>query len=208
MSAREAILARVRSGQRTGRIPTVDPRDARKVPASIPGDVDLLARFLAELDALGVTAHVEASEEGVRARVVGIVAGQSVFAWDAEQLPYDVGSVLAGAVDGRHPRDVQAAARIGVTGCDAAIAETGSLALISGRGKPRAASLLPPVHLAIVRRADLRYGMGEFFEERAADIAAAANCTFVSGPSRTADIELTLTLGVHGPGAVIVVVGP
>jgi len=50
--------------------------------------------------------------------------------------------------------------------------------------------------------------MGEFFRERAADIAASACCTFVTGPSRTADIELTLTLGVHGPGRVIVVVGP
>jgi L-lactate dehydrogenase complex protein LldG len=50
--------------------------------------------------------------------------------------------------------------------------------------------------------------MGEFFRERAADIAAAANCTFVTGPSRTADIELTLTLGVHGPGRVVVIVGP
>ena len=50
--------------------------------------------------------------------------------------------------------------------------------------------------------------MGEFFRERRHRVAAAANCTFITGPSRTADIELTLTLGVHGPGKVTVVIGP
>ena len=102
----------------------------------------------------------------------------------------------------------QAAAEIGVTGCDAAIAETGSIVLLSGPGKSRSASLLPPVHLAVVRRNELRFSMGEFFKEFAGAMAAAACCTFVTGPSRTADIELTLTLGVHGPGKVIVVMGP
>ena len=102
----------------------------------------------------------------------------------------------------------QASAEIGLTGADAAIAETGSLVLLSGAGKPRAASLLPPTHLAIVRRSDLCASMGEFFAAHADAIARTACCTFVTGPSRTADIELTLTLGVHGPGVVIVVVGP
>ena len=137
-----------------------------------------------------------------------IVSARSVLAWDARQLPYDVDRVLVGAARGSSPRDLQAAAQIGVTGCDAAIAETGSLVLLSGEGKPRTASLLPPIHLAIVSEADLRDTMDEFFRERAADIAGAACCTVVTGPSRTADIELTLTLGVHGPGQVIVIVGP
>jgi L-lactate dehydrogenase complex protein LldG len=160
------------------------------------------------LTALGVAHHIEQSADAVRARVREIVGGRAVLAWDPDRLPYDVGSVLPGAATGASPRDVQAAAEIGVTGCDAAIAETGSLVVLSGPGKPRAASLLPPVHLCVVRMDDLGPSMGEFFATRAADIAAAANCTFITGPSRTADIELTLTLGVHGPGEVIVVVGP
>jgi L-lactate dehydrogenase complex protein LldG len=144
----------------------------------------------------------------VRARVLEIVGTRSVLAWDPERLPFGVGDALAGAATGASPRDLQAAAGIGVTGCDAAIAETGSLVVLSGAGKPRAASLLPPVHLCVVDSGQLRASMGDFFAERAADIAAAACCTFITGPSRTADIELTLTLGVHGPGKVIVVVGP
>lgn len=167
-----------------------------------------LTRFLSELTTLGVEHHVEASAEDVRARVRTIVGDRSVLAWDLDRLPYEVGPVLAGAATGASPREVQAAADIGVTGCDAALAETGSLVMLSGPGKPRAASLLPPVHLCVVRRDDLRPTMGGFFEERGADIAAAACCWFITGPSRTADIELTLTLGVHGPGRVLVIVGP
>ena len=168
----------------------------------------LLARFVSELTALGVEHHVEHTADAVRARVGEIVADQPVFRWDVDRLPYGVGDLLADAADGGSARDVQASAAIGVTGCDAAIAETGSLAMITGRGKPRAASLLPPTHLAIVRTDQLLATMGEFFEERAAELADAANFTFITGASRTADIELTLTVGVHGPGRVVVIIGP
>lgn len=205
--ARTAILGRLRQAQRTGRIPVA--AEGVQIPAAAPRtDEERLRRFVDELTALGVEPHVELSAAGVRARVAASVAGQSVFSWDPQWLPYDVGSVLAGAIRGDSPRDRQAAAQIGVTGCDAAIADTGSLVLLSGPGRPRAASLLPPIHLAVVGRGDLRFSMDEYFRERADAMAAAACCTVVTGPSRTADIELTLTLGVHGPGRVIVVVGP
>ena len=78
--------------------------------------------------------------------------------------------------------------------------------LLSGEGRPRAASLLPPIHLAIVRRAALRFDMDEYFRERADAISTASCCTFVTGPSRTSDIENDLTIGVHGPAAVVVLI--
>ena len=216
--SRSVILARVRQAQRTGTFPSAA---LVAQPFRASGDAGLKAcatnvdatttdgstneeRFIRELDALGVKSYVEATADAVSGRVTEIVAGRSVFAWDT--LPHDI--TIANAATGASPREVQAAAEIGVTGCDAAIAETGSLAMLTRPGKPRAASLLPPVHLAIVRRDQLRATMGEFFVERADDIASAANCTFITGPSRTADIELTLTLGVHGPGEVIIVIGP
>jgi L-lactate dehydrogenase complex protein LldG len=144
----------------------------------------------------------------VRDRVKQLADGQSVFSWDADRLPYDVGAVLSSPATGSDARGRQADATLGVTGCHAAIVETGSLVVLSGPGTPRAASLLPPAHVCVVRRADLVATMGMFFRERATDIADAACCTFITGPSRTADIELTLTLGVHGPGKVTVIVGP
>jgi L-lactate dehydrogenase complex protein LldG len=206
VSARTAILSRLAAAQRTARLP---PAPAAKPFLSPPRSrAECRDRFVQELAALGVDGHVEASPDSVRERVRALVEGKKVLSWDADQLPYDAGSVLGGAIVGSRPRDEQAEAEIGVTGCHGAIAETGSLVVLSGRGHSRTVSLLPPVHLAVVRAEDLFFSMGEFFARHGERIAAAAGCTFITGPSRTADIELTLTLGVHGPGRVIVVVGP
>jgi L-lactate dehydrogenase complex protein LldG len=207
MSARASILNRIRRAERTGHVPTQAP-SAPPLAAAQASGADNLRRFAAELQPLGVNLFIEDSDDAVRSRIVALVGSHPVLQWDAAALPYDVGGLFPWALTGRSPRDAQASAEIGITGADAAIAETGSLVLLSGAGKPRAASLLPPTHLAIVSRSDLCASMGEFFAAHADAIARAACCTFVTGPSRTADIELTLTLGVHGPGVVIVVVGP
>jgi L-lactate dehydrogenase complex protein LldG len=206
MSGRAAVLARLAAAQRTAWLPPA-PAAGRLVWAPRSG-AECRERFATELAALGVDCHLETTPESVRQRVTALVEGKKVLSWDAERLPYDVGSVLGRAARGASPRDEQAAAEVGVSGCDAAIAETGSLVVLSGRGQSRTVSLLPPVHVAVVRMEDLLFTMGEFFARHAERIGAAACCTFITGPSRTADIELTLTLGVHGPGKVIVVVGP
>jgi L-lactate dehydrogenase complex protein LldG len=84
---------------------------------------------------------------------------------------------------------------LGITEADFLLSETGTLVLKSSYQKPRAVSLLPRIHLAIVRPEMLRADMHQVFAE------AKDNhyLVFITGPSRTADIELTVTLGVHGP---------
>jgi L-lactate dehydrogenase complex protein LldG len=84
---------------------------------------------------------------------------------------------------------------LGITEADFLLPETGSLVLRSSAERPRAVSLLPRIHLAIVRPEMLRADMHQVFTE-AKDHHY---LVFISGPSRTADIELTVTLGVHGP---------
>jgi L-lactate dehydrogenase complex protein LldG len=205
--ARTAILARLTAAQRTAHLPRVDHTPRTLDPVSRP-PAENLARFREELTLLGVDNFLEATPDDVRARVLSLVAGQRVLAWDDAYLPYDVGAVLGPALRGSSPRAEQAQAGIGVTGCQAAIAETGSLAVIAGPGRSRAVSLLPPTHLAVVCTGDLVFSMGDFFRTHAAELERAAGCVVITGPSRTADIELTLTLGVHGPGRVIVVIGP
>jgi L-lactate dehydrogenase complex protein LldG len=93
-----------------------------------------------------------------------------------------------------------ASCELGVTGVDAALPETGTLALTSSPERPRVASLLPRVHLALLRPSVLRPDLHQVF----AETKAAGYSVLISGPSRTADIELTLTLGVHGPKSLYV----
>ena len=96
-------------------------------------------------------------------------------------------------------------ADIGVTGVDFAIAETGTCVVMSSEGVSRLVSLLPPVHVAIVRRGQVLPGLDELFTlRRQAHLAGdrAGYFNLISGPSRSADIESTIVTGVHGPGEV------
>jgi L-lactate dehydrogenase complex protein LldG len=89
---------------------------------------------------------------------------------------------------------------IGITGAFCAIAETGTLMLLSGEDTYAVTSLLPETHIAIVKVARIVTGMEDAWEllrSERATMPRAVN--FVSGPSRTADIEQTITLGAHGP---------
>ena len=205
-SAREAILGRLRLAKTTAQLPGVATKPLQ--PSLRQSIGDCLSRFQQEADALGVECFVESRAEDVRGRLGGLIAGCRVLSWDAEQLPYGTGALMGGATLGRSPRSEQALAGVGVTGCDAAIAETASLVLLSAPGRSRAVSLLPPLHIALVQQQQLVFTMADFVADNRARLRQSSSCTFITGPSRTADIELTLTLGIHGPGRVIVIVGP
>ena len=99
---------------------------------------------------------------------------------------------------------------IGITEVDYAIADTGTLVLLTNKNQPRSVSLLPPIHLAIVRQENLVRNIKDLFiilKSKLQNVEDITSCmTFITGPSRTADIELNLTLGVHGPKELIVVI--
>ena len=85
------------------------------------------------------------------------------------------------------------------------IADTGSLVFLSSH-EPRAASLLPAVHVASVREDRIRPTLADVFAELGPNLPSGV--AVVTGPSRSADIEQILAVGVHGPGAVHVVLLP
>ena len=90
--------------------------------------------------------------------------------------------------------------KLGITGCYCAIAETGTLLLTSSPTTPNATSLLPDTQIAIVKTSRIVVGMEEAWNLLRAEIKQPPRaCSFISGPSRTADIEQTLVIGAHGP---------
>jgi L-lactate dehydrogenase complex protein LldG len=95
---------------------------------------------------------------------------------------------------------------VGISSAQAGIAETGTLVLDSAFERHRLLSLVPPVHIAIVSASRIRETLGETLAllQSTGEISPAV--TFITGPSRTADIELTLAIGVHGPQELYVIV--
>jgi L-lactate dehydrogenase complex protein LldG len=181
-----------------------------------------LERFREEFERIAGVFHRVArlgEVPGVIRRIAEERQATSVLSWHPEALGLDLraslgpeGFSVTVAPDGdpdaaarqRH-RDEAARAEIGVTGVDWALAETGTLVLVSGRGRPRSTSLLPATHVAVFDRERLLESLeqvGIMLEALHADPSrsmSGAVINFITGPSRTADIELTLTRGVHGP---------
>ena len=97
---------------------------------------------------------------------------------------------------------------IGITSAQWAVAETGTLVLESDRERHRLSSLVPPVHVAIIEAAQVRQTLGEVLQAigEQGPAGLSRTVTFITGPSRTSDIELTLAIGVHGPGELYVII--
>lgn len=106
-------------------------------------------------------------------------------------------------------REDMIVADIGVTGVSHAIAETGSVSIAVGRGVSRLISLLPPVHIAVVRPGQIVPSLDELFSFRRREFLEHGSLDYtniISGPSRSADIEQTLIKGMHGPREVHMVI--
>ncbi len=100
-------------------------------------------------------------------------------------------------------RDQVVQADIGVTGVDYVIAETGTCVILPRKGVSRLTSLVPPVHVAVVEKGQVLETLDDLFALKRQEFLEKGDwgsyMSFITGPSRTADIEQTLTIGVHGP---------
>jgi len=105
--------------------------------------------------------------------------------------------------EGDDLRDFCAAADVGATGVVAALAETGTIVVSSGPGRSRLVPLLPPVHIALAPASSLTRDLFTWTAGRGG--AMPSSVTLISGPSKTADIEQTMAIGVHGPKRLIVI---
>lgn len=169
----------------------------------------LLETFATELSELGGLL-ITCREEELAEKILSLMQERSLdalLAWEETRLPSGLLPKLKRAgIHVQHPsgetKGSDATIRAGLTGALAAVAGTGTLVLVGGAGQPLTASLLPELHIALLRQADIYEDLSAVFQLR--ELREASAAVLVSGPSRTADIEMTLTIGVHGPGELIV----
>ena len=233
MGDREQILHQIRRSLATNRemLEREAARNGYHDPEPsgpfMPTDLTPLAQFQAELEALKGHVHLCPTPADALAAVRHILVShdvESALCWEPAEIPLPgVESVLQelnihsadpqlGGFENRLER-LQGLdpVQIGISGADAAIAESGTIVVVSGPGRARMASLLPPVHLAILPAERIVRSLPEAFALLTAHFGAdvvyqRSNISLISGPSRTGDIEQSLTLGVHGPKEIHVVV--
>lgn len=175
-----------------------------KTPASPTLDpVALVERFETELVALEGK-FITCSQEELGSQILALLKKKNItqiLSWQAAFLPGGLlGELQANGISIQQGSDPEI--RAGLSGVNAAIAETGTLVLASGAGRPSSTSLLPEIHLAVLNPGDIYQNLPQVLHLR--EIQEASSVVLISGPSRTADIEMTLTIGVHGPGELYV----
>jgi L-lactate dehydrogenase complex protein LldG len=218
MSARESILAHVRAAR--GDHAVSNATEVMRRPTRLP-EGDLTARFIERATRL-------ASDVDTCAALANVPAAVATYL-DAHKLPHqaicwpalmslawqEAGIVVEargarGEAQGRtsaagHRKPEAAADLVGITGAYCAIAETGTLMLLSGPDTPASVSLLPETHIAVVDTRNIVATMEDAWSRLRAEQGALPRAVnFISGPSRTADIEQTVTLGAHGPYRVLI----
>lgn len=205
MSARDNILRRVRAAlddvrQDSGRVAAADEKLSRHPRAVQPAmEWDPVARFKSCCIGLSSTVDEVATLEQVPQAVAAYLREHRLpevgVCWpDLAGLPWQAAGLAM------HARAANGDDKVGVTGCFCAIAETGTLMMHSGVQTPLTGSLLPDVHVALVRRSRLVSAMEDAWDLLRRELGELPRqVAFVSGPSRTADIEMTMVLGIHGP---------
>ena len=216
---RDTFLARVRDAARTSVLPPHSSEDPGLLVPELDS-VDLVRLFVARLEEVEASVHQVGDRDEARHAVIEIARQHEVksfMIWDDDQMPVKgIRPVLTAAgmaeIAGRVDSDSRLQHQmgylelgLGVTGAEAGFAESGTLVLRSGQGRPRMASVIPLVHVALLERDRLHRSLAHWAVDGAPGIAKAANVVFITGPSRTADIEQHINVGVHGPRYVHVV---
>ena len=205
--SRDHILHRVRTGigRSAGQAPTAPPPVRLRIPQVDPGR--RIAVMIERVEALAGKALCDPDPRGF---VAAAIQGKTAVASNAPYLAQcgitGLPGVRSGITDRDELREICAAADIGITSADYALADTGTLVMLSTPHEARLISLLPPAHIAVVPRDRLLTGLDELFAVAPNPAEISSSMVLITGPSRTADIEQILVRGVHGPGQIAVVV--
>ncbi len=208
--SRDHILHKVRTA--LGRSAGQGPRDVPPARIAVP-DVSLDARvrgFVDNIEALAGKTYCASSAEAARDIVARVLAGRPAIASNAPFLAQcgvtSLAGVSSGIRDAAELRRVCANIPVGITSADYALADTGTLVMLSSPQEARMISLLPPAHIAVVPHERVLTGLDELFAVVPLPAEVSSSMVLITGPSRTGDIEQILVRGVHGPGEIHVVV--
>src|SRR5262245_9406119 len=209
-SIREHLAASERFDRQLSHSAAAAPRSLGKSAEDDRGAA-LIELFRQSLEAVSADCFiVQTIDEAASAveRIIDETKPQRVAVSDAAVVRKIVGQLKAEAAFLDAPNQSELFdCDLGITAAQLAIAETGTLVLESERERNRLASLVPPVHVAIIQASRIRRTMAEILELIAnSEVGLSRAITFITGPSRTSDIELTLAIGVHGPGKLYVIV--
>jgi L-lactate utilization protein LutC len=138
------------------------------------------------------------------------LAGKVVVVRTTDEAEAEVHKALNGrkflrSID-PYSREAIAEVEVGITSADYALADTGSLVFFSESGESRLLSLLPPCHIAVIESSKIVPSLDDVFRLRPLPGDESSAMVVITGPSRTADIEMRLVRGVHGPGEIHVIV--
>ena len=205
--SRENILHRIRTA--VGRSAGQPVEDVPPVRLRVPV-VDTEARIasmLARVEALaGRTARTTDPCAVVQSALGGRAAIASNAPFLAECGITRLPNVRSGVTDREELREICATVDVGITSADYALADTGTLVMLSSPHEARLISLLPPAHIAVVPKDRILTGLDELFSILPRPAEQTSSMVLITGPSRTADIEQILVRGVHGPGQITVIV--
>ena len=217
---RESFMQRVHGalGRKRTEAPSESAPEVDQSLARLAEDMDeLMGLFTERAEAVGLIVHrVQGNDaadtviETLRsagAERVALAAGEAGANIELEEALRDAAFTLSEVEAGPGMAPSQYELDAGITDVHAALAETGTLVLCSDAKHPRGLSLAPPTHIALVRCTDILPDMIDYWAQQKGlpNTELPSSQTFVTGPSKTADIEGELITGVHGPGAVHVV---
>jgi len=207
--SREYILHKVRTalGRNAGQAAPAPPPVRIRIPDAAVEE--RIGQFCSALEKLNGKPYRASSMEDARAYAETLLAGRRAIASNAPFLAAcgitSLPGVASGLTDRLALREACIQYELGITCADYALADTGTLVLFSSPEEARMISLLPPAHLAVVPRERLLTGLDELLSLLPVPSLRSSSMVFITGPSRTADIEQILVRGVHGPGEIHVV---
>jgi L-lactate dehydrogenase complex protein LldF len=170
-------------------------RETSKEPsgAATMTPAELVSRFVEELSKVGGNAIHTTSTE-LTDKIIHFLLSRDVDCVHLEPNVLDEGSLSKAGISISHQADPTI--RVGVTKAICGLADTGSILEADGEGDKLQASLLTEIHLAVLKVSDIYPSLSDAIHL----MRDTKSAVFITGPSRTADIEMTLTIGVHGPG--------